>query len=217
VFTTYLTRDFHPSYWTDQEVGVALARAVLVLPIRRGSTPYGFMGKYQALDGRNKDARDLASEIDSILVRHRLTKDRLKSAKAAVKASVAERQETAASPSVTGLSLNKLKRLNDAGLTRLFEDQRKLWTAMAKDAYGYARKYEGPDVRPVDLVPTLTPALEVSDRLRTFLAEQDLSQHYWYTWFAELIVDRLWTELRWESARAGKMWRADCLARNVET
>lgn len=96
------------------------------------------------------------------------------------------------------LSLNKLKRLDDTGLTGLFEADRKLWTAMAKDAYAYTAKFvrgSGNEVRPDDVVPTLTPALEVSDRLRVYLAERKLSQNYWYTWFAELIVDRLWADL----------------------
>ena len=93
------------------------------------------------------------------------------------------------------LSLNKLKRLGDAGLVEFFDEDRKLWTAMAKDAYGYTRKFIGAEVRPDDVVPTLVPALEVSDRLRTYLAERKLSQNYWYTWFAELIVDRLWADL----------------------
>ena len=93
------------------------------------------------------------------------------------------------------LSLNKLKRLEDAGLTGLFDDDRKLWSAMAKDAYGYTRKFVGAEVRPDDLVPTLVPALEVSDRLRTYLAQRKLAQNYWYTWFAELMVDRLWSDL----------------------
>ena len=93
------------------------------------------------------------------------------------------------------LSLNKLKRLTDAGLVELFEEDRKLWTAMAKDAYGYTRKFIGKEVRPDDVVPTLVPALEVSDRLRTFLAGRKLTQNYWYTWFAELTVDRLWPDL----------------------
>ena len=93
------------------------------------------------------------------------------------------------------LSLNKLKRLTDAGLVDLFETDRKLWTAMAKDAYGYTRKFVGADVRPDDVVPTLVPALEVSDRLRTYLASRKLTQQYWYTWFAELVVDRLWGDL----------------------
>ena len=93
------------------------------------------------------------------------------------------------------LNLNKLKRLEDAGLTELFEVDRKLWAAMAKDAYGYTRKFIGAEVRPDDVVPTLVPALEVSDRLRTFLAGRKLTQQYWYVWFAELIVDRLWSDL----------------------
>jgi hypothetical protein len=93
------------------------------------------------------------------------------------------------------LNLNKLKRLEDAGLADLFENDRKLWTAMAKDAYSYTRKFVGLEVRPDDLVPTLVPALEVSDRLRTFLARKKLTQNYWYTWFAELIIDRLWADL----------------------
>jgi hypothetical protein len=93
------------------------------------------------------------------------------------------------------LNLNKLKRLEDAGLAELFSDDHKLWAAMAKDAYAYTRKFVGAEVRPDDLVPTLVPALEVSDRLRTFLAQRKLTQNYWYTWFAELIVDRLWPDL----------------------
>jgi len=46
------------------------------------------------------------------------------------------------------LSLNKLKRLGDASLVELFEQDRKLWTAMAKDAYIYTHKFIGADVRP---------------------------------------------------------------------
>jgi hypothetical protein len=93
------------------------------------------------------------------------------------------------------LSLNKLKRLEDAGLAELFEADRKLWSAMTKEAYGYTRKFVGAEVRPDDVVPTLVPALEVSDRLRTFLAQRKLTQQYWYTWYAELLVDRLWSDL----------------------
>jgi hypothetical protein len=99
------------------------------------------------------------------------------------------------------LNLNKLKRLEDAGLAELFEHDRKLWSAMTKEAYSYTRKFVGAEVRPDDIVPTLVPALEVSDRLRTFLAQQRLTQQYWYTWYAELLVDRLWQDL--QPAREG--------------
>ena len=94
------------------------------------------------------------------------------------------------------LSLNKPKHLTDAGLVELFDEDLKLWTAMAKDAYSYTRKFIGTEVRPDDVVPTLVPALEVSDRLRAFLASRKLTQNYWYTWYAELIVDRLWPDLK---------------------
>jgi hypothetical protein len=93
------------------------------------------------------------------------------------------------------LNLNKLKRLEDAGLADLFENDRKLWSAMTKEAYVYTHKFVGAQVRPDDVVPTLVPALEVSDRLRNFLAQKRLTQNYWYTWFAELLVDRLWNDL----------------------
>jgi hypothetical protein len=93
------------------------------------------------------------------------------------------------------LNLNKLKRLEDAGLAELFDEDRKLWTAMAKDAYAYTRKFVGAEVRPDDLVPTLVPALEVSDRLRNYLASRKLMQNYWYVWYAELVIDRLWDDL----------------------
>ena len=66
---------------------------------------------------------------------------------------------------------------------------------MAKDAYSYTSRFIKGEVRPDDVAPTLVPALEVSDRLRTYLASRKLTQQYWYLWFAELMVDRLWSDL----------------------
>lgn len=43
---------------------------------------------------------------------------------------------------------------------------------------------------------SLIPVLEVAADLRDFLAENRLTQKYWYQWFAELIVDRLWDDLQ---------------------
>ena len=44
-----MTPGFHDSLWTDQEIGVAIGRGVLVVPICFGPDPYGFIGKYQAI------------------------------------------------------------------------------------------------------------------------------------------------------------------------
>jgi hypothetical protein len=44
-----LTEKYHDSHWTDQEVGFALGRHVPVIPVRLGRSPYGFLGRIQAL------------------------------------------------------------------------------------------------------------------------------------------------------------------------
>jgi hypothetical protein len=41
----------------------------------------------------------------------------------------------------------------------------------------------------------LIPALEVFDDFRDHLSAERLTQKYWYTYFAELIIDRVWEDL----------------------
>lgn len=48
-FVALLTKDFHESFWTDQEVGFALGRGVPLIAVKLGTDPYGFIGKFQAL------------------------------------------------------------------------------------------------------------------------------------------------------------------------
>lgn len=81
--TAYLTPDFHPSKWADQEIGAGLARSLLIIPIRKGETPYGFIGKYQALSGANKQAPRLAEDLYGILAAHPLTAARIVAARTA--------------------------------------------------------------------------------------------------------------------------------------
>jgi hypothetical protein len=59
---------FKESDWTDQEIGVAVGRGVLVIPIIRGLTPYGFIGKYQGLQATGKTVLEVAEEVFGILV-----------------------------------------------------------------------------------------------------------------------------------------------------
>lgn len=40
-----LTAEFHASKWPDQQTGFALGKGVLVVPLRLGTGPYGFIGK----------------------------------------------------------------------------------------------------------------------------------------------------------------------------
>jgi TIR domain len=68
-----ITPDFHDSLWTDQEVGWALGRGVLVLPVRLGADPYGFAGKVQAVAGNLDDPVALAESIVRCLLTNQLT------------------------------------------------------------------------------------------------------------------------------------------------
>jgi hypothetical protein len=45
----FLTLEFVGSRWCDQEVGFAVARRLLIVPVKIGVDPHGFMGQYQAI------------------------------------------------------------------------------------------------------------------------------------------------------------------------
>jgi hypothetical protein len=100
-----------------------------------------------------------------------------------------------------GLTARKSLGLEDAGLDDLFEDEEKLWRETAQEAYDYTAKFvkeADEPVRPDDLIDVLIPVLEVTGVLRDFLSEKKLRQKYWYLWFGELIIDRLWEEIHSE-------------------
>jgi len=65
---------FHESNWTDQEVGTGIGRGILIIPVRFELDPYGFIGKYQGLQGNGKIPVQIASEIFNILVSNENTK-----------------------------------------------------------------------------------------------------------------------------------------------
>lgn len=71
--TALMTDTFHESKWTDQEIGYCLRRRVLIVPVRMGSDPYGFIARYQALQGAGKTAEQLAKDLFDILSQHDLT------------------------------------------------------------------------------------------------------------------------------------------------
>lgn len=68
-----ITPDFNNSKWCDQEVGYALGRNVLVIPIRKGCDPYGLFGKVQGIQSNGKSANVLAKEIFHILCSNKLS------------------------------------------------------------------------------------------------------------------------------------------------
>ena len=63
-----LTPGFQESEWTGQEIGYALARGVPLVPVRLGSDPYGFIGRYQAMSGTAEPYRDLGRRIFELML-----------------------------------------------------------------------------------------------------------------------------------------------------
>ena len=71
-----LTPGFSESSWTDQEVGWAMARKLLVIPVEFGQTPYGFLGRYQAQPVKKGQApADIALGVFELLVRKQQSRD----------------------------------------------------------------------------------------------------------------------------------------------
>jgi hypothetical protein len=64
-FIALLTPEFHESNWTDQEIGFAMGRGVLIVSVRLGQDLYGFIGKFQALNGKSVSGEALAAELFS--------------------------------------------------------------------------------------------------------------------------------------------------------
>lgn len=63
-----LMEGFKESNWCDQEVGFAVGKNVLVIPVRRGLDPYGFIGKYQGIQAKDKTVSEVADAIFKTLI-----------------------------------------------------------------------------------------------------------------------------------------------------
>lgn len=72
-----LAPSFGSSAWTDHEVGIALGRGVLVLPIRYGIDPYGLLGKYQALQGKGRTLGEVSESVFRAILENERTSTRL--------------------------------------------------------------------------------------------------------------------------------------------
>lgn len=62
-----MTPTFAKSDWCDQEVGYGLGRKIICIPIKKDTDPYGFLGRYQAVSSKDKNAHTLAHDIFTIV------------------------------------------------------------------------------------------------------------------------------------------------------
>ena len=66
------------SFWTQQEIGFAVARGVKIISFKMGEDPTGFISKHQALPRLKRSAEDIAKEVNGLLLHDERTATRLK-------------------------------------------------------------------------------------------------------------------------------------------
>ncbi|MEJ2378866.1 MAG: toll/interleukin-1 receptor domain-containing protein [Pseudolabrys sp.] len=77
-FLAIHTPGFSKSFWTQQEIGFAVARGVKIISFKMCEDPTGFISKQQALPRLNRTAEAIAKEVNAILLADELTSERLK-------------------------------------------------------------------------------------------------------------------------------------------
>ena len=80
VFVALLTRQYRDSKWTDQEIGFAVAKKVLIIHVRDGLDPYGFIGETQSLSIPIDSSENLALGIVNILLKNTSMHERMREA-----------------------------------------------------------------------------------------------------------------------------------------
>jgi hypothetical protein len=102
-----------------------------------------------------------------------------------------------------GLTAQMEMSLGDAGLIDFYDQHDAAFKAVAARAYSFTYTNVHPTGLPLrkdDVAVGLVTALQINEDLRAYLAAKKLRPKYWYTWFADLILDRLWKELEDEHA-----------------
>ena len=79
-FAGVLCKEFKTSKYCDQEVGYALQRGLLVIPIRLEIDPYGFMAPLQGVTAFNKTPGEISADILKLLHTHPTTKSLMEQA-----------------------------------------------------------------------------------------------------------------------------------------
>jgi hypothetical protein len=93
------------------------------------------------------------------------------------------------------LTQKKLQDMKDASLISLLEEGGPSWKAKARHAFNATHAFIK-EIRPDDVVALLVAELEVTPEFRSYLARKKLKQKYWSEWFAELIIDRYWNDIK---------------------
>jgi hypothetical protein len=77
-FLAIHTKGFSKSFWTQQEIGFAVARGVKIISFKMDEDPTGFISKHQALPRLDRNAEDIAEEVNGLLLNDDLTAARMR-------------------------------------------------------------------------------------------------------------------------------------------
>ena len=97
-----------------------------------------------------------------------------------------------------GLTLEAEQRMEKVGLTQFFDGARPTWLEVAQKTYNFVKDGfpEGVLIRRDDVQKGLIPILEVNEDLREYLDTNKLRGKFWIAFYADLIIDRTWDEIR---------------------
>ncbi len=112
-----MTPDFVQSRWCDQEVGFALGRGKLIVPLCSDTIPHGFLSKYQSFKAKGLLAAAVADQVFNLLLTHTLTSQRMTEA-------LVDRMANSVSFAASRRTMNlleKITRLNDLQVTKLIQ------------------------------------------------------------------------------------------------
>jgi hypothetical protein len=99
---------------------------------------------------------------------------------------------------IMALTLEHEQKLKNAGLIAFFNDNPNMWVDMAKKTYNFLQEEfpKGINPRPDDVAKSLLPLLEVNVDLQEQFDERTLKQKFWYSYFADLIIDKKWDQIQ---------------------
>lgn len=81
VMLLFVTSGFHKSFWVNQEIGFALGRGTLIVPLKLSQTdPKGFAGSIQAVTGKIEYMQAAAKKVYSALLEEDDLRQRLQGA-----------------------------------------------------------------------------------------------------------------------------------------
>ncbi len=126
-----ISNDFGDSNWTDQEVGFAVCRDVLVIPLSKPCNPYGFIEKFQSLHTAGKSVGEVAEQVFKSICSNNRTREKMIQ-------SLVKTISAAPSVEIATFRLDKLANISDVDLAHwesIRENVRAHETLNASDSF----------------------------------------------------------------------------------